>query len=74
MQTRAVRKGDNFVINGSKMFITNGTVGDVYVVMAVTDATKNRSGVSAFIVDRGTPGPFQRAANRKTGAPCFGHR
>ncbi|HVA40773.1 MAG TPA: acyl-CoA dehydrogenase family protein, partial [Candidatus Binataceae bacterium] len=56
MQTKAVRKGDNFVINGSKMFITNGTVADVYVVMAVTDAAKNRSGVSAFIVERGTPG------------------
>jgi alkylation response protein AidB-like acyl-CoA dehydrogenase len=56
MQTRAVRKGDNFVINGAKMFITNGSVGDVYVVMAVTDASKSRSGVSAFIVERGTPG------------------
>ncbi|MGA8057837.1 MAG: acyl-CoA dehydrogenase family protein, partial [Candidatus Binataceae bacterium] len=56
MQTRAVRKGDNFVINGAKMFITNGTVADVYVVMAVTDAAKNRSGVSAFIVERGTSG------------------
>jgi butyryl-CoA dehydrogenase len=56
MQTRAVRKGDNFVINGAKMFITNGTVADVYVVMAVTDAEKKRSGVSAFIVERGTSG------------------
>ncbi len=56
MQTRAVRKGDNFVINGAKMFITNGTVADVYVVMAVTDAEKRRSGVSAFIVERGTSG------------------
>jgi alkylation response protein AidB-like acyl-CoA dehydrogenase len=56
MQTKAVRKGDNFVINGAKMFITNGTVADVYVVMAVTDAEKKRSGVSAFIVERGTPG------------------
>ena len=41
MQTRAIRDGDNFVINGAKMFITNGTVADVYVVMAVTDAAKN---------------------------------
>jgi alkylation response protein AidB-like acyl-CoA dehydrogenase len=56
MQTRAARKGDNFVINGAKMFITNGSVGDVYVVMAVTDAAKNRAGVSAFIVERGAPG------------------
>src|SRR5262249_42908513 len=56
MQTRAVRVGDNFQINGSKMFITNGTVGDVYVVMAVTDTNKGRDGVSAFIVERGTAG------------------
>ena len=48
--------GDNFVINGSKMFITNGSVGDVYVVMAVTDPEKGRAGVSAFIVERGTAG------------------
>src|ERR1700722_6768402 len=56
MQTRAVRAGDNYVINGAKMFITNGSVADVYVVMAVTDSGAGRTGVSAFIVDRGTPG------------------
>ena len=56
MKTRAVRVGDNYQINGSKMFITNGSVGDVYVVMAVTDADQGRDGVSAFIVDRGTAG------------------
>ncbi|MGD0073192.1 MAG: acyl-CoA dehydrogenase family protein [Candidatus Binataceae bacterium] len=56
MRTRAVRTGDRYSISGSKMFITNGSVGDVYVVMAVTDAEHARSGVSAFIVDRGTPG------------------
>ena len=56
MLTRAKRVGDNYVINGSKMFITNGSVGDVYVVMAVTDPESGRGGISAFIVDRGTPG------------------
>lgn len=56
MKTRAERAGDNFTINGSKMFITNGSVADVYVVMAVTDAAGGRAGVSAFIVERGTPG------------------
>jgi len=56
MKTRAVRVGDNFQINGSKMFITNGTIGDVYVVMAVTDTSKERDGVSAFIINRGTAG------------------
>jgi alkylation response protein AidB-like acyl-CoA dehydrogenase len=56
MKTKAVRVGDNYRIDGSKMFITNGSVGDVYVVMAVTDPAAGRDGISAFIVDRGTPG------------------
>jgi alkylation response protein AidB-like acyl-CoA dehydrogenase len=56
MKTRATRVGDNYTINGSKMFITNGSAAQVYVVMAVTDAAANRSGVSAFIVDRATSG------------------
>src|SRR6516165_3570898 len=56
MITRATRSGGNFTINGSKMFITNGTVADVYVVMAITDAGAGRSGVSAFIIERGAAG------------------
>src|SRR5580698_7942881 len=56
MLTRATRVGDNYSITGSKMFITNGTVADVYVVMAITDQARGRDGVSAFIVDRGTAG------------------
>ncbi len=56
MRTRAVRSGDSYSISGSKMFITNGSVGDVYVVMAVTDPEQARAGVSAFIVERGTRG------------------
>ncbi len=56
MRTRAVRIGDNYRIDGAKMFITNGSVADVYVVMAVTDSGAGRTGVSAFIVDRATPG------------------
>ena len=56
MSTRAVRTGDSYAINGAKMFITNGSVAGVYVVMALTDAQQGRSGVSAFIVDRETRG------------------
>jgi alkylation response protein AidB-like acyl-CoA dehydrogenase len=56
MRTKAVRAGDNYRIDGAKMFITNGGVADVYVVMAVTDGGAGRSGVSAFVVDRGTAG------------------
>jgi alkylation response protein AidB-like acyl-CoA dehydrogenase len=55
-RTTAVRDGDHFVLNGSKTFITNGRVADVAVVMAVTDKTKGKKGISAFIVERGTPG------------------
>src|SRR5260370_5048114 len=66
MKTRATRVGDNYTINGSKMFITNGSAAQVYVVMAVTDAGANRSGVSAFIVDRATAGFCQSGKIQKT--------
>jgi alkylation response protein AidB-like acyl-CoA dehydrogenase len=56
MITRATRSGDSFIVTGSKMFITNGSAADVYVVMAVTDGGAGRSGVSAFIVERGSAG------------------
>jgi len=67
MVTRAQRSRDDFTINGSKMFITNGSVADVYVVMAITDAGAGRSGVSAFIVDRGSPGLGQGRKIEKLG-------
>ena len=56
LTTRATRVGDGYALTGSKMFITNGTVGDVYVVMALTDPGAGRGGVSAFIVERGAAG------------------
>jgi hypothetical protein len=56
MRTTAVRQGDGWVINGSKQFITHGRYGDTMVVMAVTDRSKGNRGISAFIVERGTPG------------------
>jgi alkylation response protein AidB-like acyl-CoA dehydrogenase len=56
MRTRAEWKGDRWVINGSKMFITQGSVGSVYVILAVTDKEKGRDGVTAFVVDSGTKG------------------
>jgi len=52
----AVRKGDHFILNGTKTFITNGTYADVYVVVAVTDKTAGTHGLSAFIVEKGTKG------------------
>jgi hypothetical protein len=56
MRTTATRDGDGWVLNGSKMFITHGASGDTMVVMAVTDKSKGSKGISAFIVERGTPG------------------
>jgi hypothetical protein len=56
MRTTATRAGDGWVLNGSKTFTTHGRVGDTIVVMAVTDRAAGRKGVSAFIVERGTPG------------------
>jgi len=56
MQTKATRDGDGWVINGTKQFITHGRTGDVIVVMAVTSRAKGSRGISAFIVERGTPG------------------
>ena len=56
MRTTAVREGECWVINGSKQFITHGRTGDVMVVMAVTNRSKGSRGISAFIVEQGTPG------------------
>ena len=56
MQTRAVRDGDCWVIDGTKQFITHGRSGDLIVAMAVTSKGKGSRGISAFIVERGTPG------------------
>jgi alkylation response protein AidB-like acyl-CoA dehydrogenase len=55
-RTTAVRDGDHWVLNGSKTFTTNGTYADICVAMAVTDKSKDSHGISAFILERGTPG------------------
>lgn len=55
-RTSAVRDGDGWVLNGSKTFITNGRIADVAVVMAATDRSKGKKGISAFVVERDTPG------------------
>jgi len=55
-RTTAVRKGDCWVLNGNKTFITNGHYADVSVIIAVTDRSKGTRGLSAFVVEKGTPG------------------
>ena len=55
-QTRAELVGDKWILNGAKVFITNGGYADVFVVMAMTDKKKGNHGISAFIVEKGDPG------------------
>ncbi|MBA2880469.1 alkylation response protein AidB-like acyl-CoA dehydrogenase [Desulfosalsimonas propionicica] len=56
MRTTAEKKGDKYVLNGSKIFITNGPIADVAVVYAKTDPGAQHAGISAFIVEKGTKG------------------
>jgi hypothetical protein len=56
MKCTAVKKGSNYVLNGTKMFITNAPIADVLLVFAVTDPHKGFAGISAFIVEKGSPG------------------
>jgi alkylation response protein AidB-like acyl-CoA dehydrogenase len=67
MRTTAVRQGECWAINGSKTFITHGRTGGVMVVIAVTDRTKGHRGISAFIVERGTPGMSAGKKENKLG-------
>jgi len=55
-QTKAVLDGDNYILNGSKIFITNASYADVYIVMAMTDKSQGTKGISAFIVESTFPG------------------
>ncbi|MFF5976306.1 acyl-CoA dehydrogenase family protein [Streptomyces sp. NPDC012769] len=67
LATRAVRDGDTYVINGSKMFITNGTWADVVLLFARTGDAPGHRGVSAFLVPADTPGLTRRAIHGKLG-------
>ena len=55
-QTKAVLEGDHYVLNGSKIFITNGGEADIYIIFAMTDKSKGTKGISAFIVEKDFPG------------------
>ncbi|ATW47741.1 acyl-CoA dehydrogenase family protein [Streptomyces xantholiticus] len=67
LTTRAVRDGGDWVINGSKMFITNGTWADVVLLFARTNDAPGHKGVSAFLVPTGTPGLTRRTIHGKLG-------
>ena len=67
MRTTAVRQRECWVLDGSKTFITHGRIGGVMVVVAITDRTKGHRGISAFIVEHGTPGMSAGKKENKLG-------
>ncbi|SES86894.1 acyl-CoA dehydrogenase family protein [Stigmatella erecta] len=67
LKATAVRHGDTWVLNGAKMFITQGTVGDVFVVLALTSPEKRQKGITAFILEKGLKGFSQRPIHGKLG-------
>ena len=66
-QTSAVDKGDHYILNGTKNWITNGSSASVYLVMAQTDVSRGSKGINAFIVDKSTPGVTVGAKENKLG-------
>ncbi|CAH0344058.1 acyl-CoA dehydrogenase family protein [Bacillus sp. CECT 9360] len=67
MKTSAVKKGDKYIVNGLKHYITNATEADVFTVMAVTDSEKGSKGITSFIVEKGFPGFQIGAVEKKMG-------
>jgi alkylation response protein AidB-like acyl-CoA dehydrogenase len=67
MRTTAERQGQCWVLNGAKSFITHGRIGGVMVVIAITDRTKGHRGISAFVVEHGTPGMTAGKKENKLG-------
>ena len=67
VQTKAVADGDSFILNGTKIFITNGKEADIYIIFAMTDKSAGARGISAFIVKKGTPGFTFGTKERKMG-------
>lgn len=67
MRTTAVREGDEYVLNGTKTFITNGSISSIYVVFAKTDPAAGARGITGFLMDGGTPGLSAGAKEHKMG-------
>ncbi len=67
MRTTAVRRGDHWVLNGAKIFITQGTVGEIFVILASTEKEKKTHGITAFIVEKGAKGFTQKSIHGKMG-------
>jgi alkylation response protein AidB-like acyl-CoA dehydrogenase len=67
LRSTAVRRGNSWVLNGSKMFITQGTVGEVFVVLALTSPEKKQKGITAFLLEKSMKGFSQRPLHGKLG-------
>lgn len=70
LRTTAVRDKDTYILNGTKVFTSNGGVADIYVVFAKTDPAKGREGISAFLVEKDQDGLSTGKPERKNGHPC----
>ncbi len=70
IQTTARLDGDEYVLNGTKQWITNGGVADIYTIITITDKSKGPRGASAFIVEKGTPGFTFGKKENKMGIRC----
>lgn len=70
LKTRAIRDGDDWVINGTKQFITSGSIGGVALVFAVTDPAAGPKGISAFLVPTDNPGYRVASTENKLGQKC----
>lgn len=66
-KTTAKREGEYYILNGTKQFITNATHADVAIIMAMTDPSLGRKGISSFIVEKGTPGFYVSKVEKKLG-------
>ena len=67
LKTTAVKNGDKYILNGTKHYITNTTVADVFTVMAVTDPSKGAKGITSFIIEKDFPGFQVGSAEKKMG-------
>lgn len=67
LKTSAVKRGDKYILNGSKHYITNAPIADVFTVMAVTDPSKGAKGITSFIVEKDSPGFYVGKLEKKMG-------
>lgn len=66
-ETTAIQRGDHWIPNGTKTWISNGTVADLALVFAQTDNSKGHHGIAAFLIEKGTPGFSTRPITHKLG-------